>query len=107
MRLKHFVALSSLYDESEVPQQQLCEGLMMDANNCVLLLNELETLGFVERRRDPSDRRRHIVALTVAGRAAFERGVTAREAVEDDVLHALDAEERQTLRDLLAKALAG
>jgi DNA-binding MarR family transcriptional regulator len=107
MRWKHFMALSSLYDQAGMPQQQLCESLMMDPNNCVLLLNELETMGYVERRRDAEDRRRHIVQLTSEGRAAFKRGVLAREAVEDDVLQALDSSERRTLRALLAKALEG
>lgn len=107
MRWKHFVALSSLYDQAGVPQQQLCESLMMDPNNCVLLLNELEAMGYVERRRDAEDRRRHIVELTSEGRAAFKAGVQAREAVEDDVLQALDSSERLMLRALLAKALDG
>jgi DNA-binding MarR family transcriptional regulator len=71
----------------------------------VLLLNEMESLGYVERKRDPIDRRRHIVELTDTGRDMFQRGILAREAVEDDVLKALDGEERQTLRALLAKAL--
>jgi MarR family transcriptional regulator, temperature-dependent positive regulator of motility len=94
-----------LYDQPVVSQQSLCEALVTDPNNCVLLLNELESSGYVARTRDPADRRRHIVELTDAGRDMFKRGILAREAVEDDVLKALDSEERQTLRALLAKAL--
>jgi MarR family transcriptional regulator, temperature-dependent positive regulator of motility len=105
MRWRHFIALSVLYDQPALPQQSLCEALVTDPNNCVLLLNEMESLGYVERKRDPIDRRRHIVELTDTGRDMFQRGILAREAVEDDVLKALDGEERQTLRALLAKAL--
>jgi DNA-binding MarR family transcriptional regulator len=50
---------------------------------------------------------RHIVVLTKAGREAFRRAEPARETVEDEVLAALDAKERETLRRLLAKALEG
>ena len=47
---------------------------MVDPNNCVLLLNELDDHGFVERRRDPQDRRRHIVVITAAGLKALAEG---------------------------------
>ena len=59
--LKELGALSYLRDYDETTQQALVEGLCIDANYCVLLLNDLEDSGLVERRRDPSDRRRHIV----------------------------------------------
>ena len=104
---RHFMALSVLYDQPALAQQSLCEALVTDPNNCVLLLNEMESLGYVERTRDPADRRRHIVELTDSGRDIFVHAILAREQVEDEVLGALDAGERQTLRALLAKALAG
>jgi DNA-binding MarR family transcriptional regulator len=85
----------------------MAEAMCMDANNLVLLLNELDGLGHVERRRDPEDRRRHRVQITRAGREALERAERSQEAVEDDVLQALDPEERATLWRLLAKALEG
>ena len=107
MRLRQFVVLSYLAEHDGVAQHELADVLCVDANNLVILLNELETLGFAERQRDPADRRRHIVVMTDKGRAAFKRGEKAREQVEDEVLGALDAEERDALRQLLAKALAG
>ncbi len=35
-----------------LPQADLCASMQMDANNTVLLLNDLEGKGFVERRQD-------------------------------------------------------
>jgi len=107
MRLRHFMLLSYLADRDGVPQQDLGDAFCIDANNLVLLLNELEAAAFVERRRDPEDRRRHIVELTATGRSALERAQDAREAVEDSVLGALDADEREALHRLLVKALEG
>jgi DNA-binding MarR family transcriptional regulator len=107
MRLRQFVALSFLNERDGVSQQALAETLCIDANNVVLLLNELETAGHVERRRDPHDRRRHLVHVTAAGRRAIERAERGQESVEDEVLAALTPGERATLRDLLARALAG
>src|ERR671925_1509231 len=70
MKLKAYMTLSNLR-EGRRSQQDLCIAMHLDPNNCVLLLNELEGAGYVERRRDPADRRRHIVEITAAGREAM------------------------------------
>jgi DNA-binding MarR family transcriptional regulator len=105
MRYREFVVLSTLRDRAPTPQQELCEKLWLDPNNCVLMLNELEAAGFAERRRDPTDRRRHVVNITPAGLRALERAERAQEGLEDEVLAALSPEERVTLRRLLLAAL--
>ena len=64
MHLRLLMALSYLRDHDGCPQQELAEVLCMDANNVVLLLNELEELGYATRVRDPHDRRRQAVSLT-------------------------------------------
>ena len=105
MRLRSFVMLSYVAERGAVPQQDLADVFCMDANNLVLLLNELELADLVRRQRDPDDRRRHRVEITDSGRAALAHAESAREAIEDEVLGALDSDERETLRALLVKAL--
>lgn len=105
IRLKQLAALAYLRDHEAASQQALMQAFCLDANSCVLLLNELETAGFAERRRDATDRRRHLLALTPAGRQALERAERAQESIEDDVLAALAPEERAALRELLSRAL--
>jgi DNA-binding MarR family transcriptional regulator len=105
--LRLLMPLSYLEDHDGAPQQELADALCMDAKNVVLLLNELEDAGYLVRRRDPEDRRRHRVYVTPEGREGFERATTALAAVEDDVLQGLDAEDRSTLWELLARALHG
>ena len=107
MRLKAFLLLGYVRDRGAVSQQELETGLLMDANSVVLLLNETEAAGFSVRRRDPADRRRHMVELTAAGRAAVERAERAREGIEDEVLSDLSPDERKTLRKLLGRVLDG
>ena len=107
MQLRHLVALTFLRDHEGCPQQELGDAFCMDANNVVLLLNELEEVGYASRQRDLLDRRRHVVQLTAAGRTALESAERAQETVEDDVLRALDAEERRVLWQLLTRALRG
>jgi DNA-binding MarR family transcriptional regulator len=105
--LKEYAALTTLRDQPHIAQQALCESVHLDPNNCVLLLNALEAAGLVERRRDPSDRRRHIVVLTSTGRAALEHADRALESVEDEVLGALTRAQRAGLHELLVLALDG
>jgi DNA-binding MarR family transcriptional regulator len=107
MQMRHLVALTFLRDHQACPQQELGDAFCMDANNVVLLLNELEDLGYATRQRDPLDRRRHVVQLTAAGRSALESAERAQETVEDDVLRALDDEDRKILWQLLTRALRG
>jgi DNA-binding MarR family transcriptional regulator len=107
IHLRHLMALSYVLDHDGCPQQDLADAFCMDANNVVLLLNELEQLGYATRQRDPHDRRRHVVELTPAGRKALASAERAQEAIEDDVLSALDTDERRTLRELLTRALRG
>jgi DNA-binding MarR family transcriptional regulator len=105
MRLRQFLVLSYLSERSPSRQQDLCETLMLDANNCVLLLNELEDAGWTERKRDTGDRRRHVVEITPAGREALQVARRAQSSLEDEVLAGLDEEEREQLRALLRKTL--
>src|SRR5580700_12053380 len=107
MQLRNLVALSYVRDHDACPQHELAEAFCMDANNVVLLLNELEQLGYVTRLRDPDDRRRHMVQLTPEGAEALSLAERAQEAIEDDVLKALDPGERATLWQLLTRALYG
>ena len=106
MQLRHLVALTYVRDHDACPQQDLADAFCMDANNVVLLLNELEELGYVTRLRDPHDRRRHLVAADAARAARRStRSERAQAAIEDEVLQALDPDERGTLLQLLSRAL--
>jgi DNA-binding MarR family transcriptional regulator len=105
--LRAFVVLGYLHERGDVPQQELGEAMCLDANTTVLLLHDLEDDELIVRRRDPTDRRRHIIGLTEAGRNAFEQAEAGRERIEDDVFQALDPAEREALGDLIAKALTG
>jgi DNA-binding MarR family transcriptional regulator len=105
MRLKAYMTLCYVRDHPGTTQQEIENGLWTDANSIVLMLNELEAAGFSVRRRDPQDRRRHIVEMTPAGERALEKAEKARESLEDDMLAALSADERVTLRNLMERVL--
>jgi DNA-binding MarR family transcriptional regulator len=104
LRPRHLVALTVLRDYGSPTQQALAAALKTDRTNLIGLLNELETDGLVLRRRSSEDRRRHFVELTEDGGERLAEAEAALAAVEDEVLGALDADQRETLYQLLAQA---
>jgi DNA-binding MarR family transcriptional regulator len=84
-------------------QQALIESVGVDPSKLVGLLNDLEAEGLIVRRRDPTDRRRHIVELSKEGRAHVEAAERAIAAVEERLFAGLDADERADLRRVLAR----
>ena len=107
MRMKEFVMLAHLREHSPIPQQDLGEMLCIDANNLVLLLNELESREFAYRRRDPADRAGTSSRSPTRGWPRFENAERGIESVEEDVLDSLTGRERTELQGLLVKALEG
>jgi DNA-binding MarR family transcriptional regulator len=104
LRPRHLVALTVLREHGSPTQQALAAALQTDRTNLIGLLNELESDGLILRRRSSEDRRRHFVELTADGSERLAEAEAALAAAEDDVLGALDAEQRETLYQLLAQA---
>jgi DNA-binding MarR family transcriptional regulator len=90
-------------DAHPTSQQALIESIEVDPSKLVGLLNDLEAEGLIVRRRDPDDRRRHIVEVSKEGRARLAAAKQAASKVEDKLFVGLDAAERKQLHALLAR----
>lgn len=101
IRPRHVAALIELRDRGELTQQALCGQLHLDPTNLVAILNELEQRGYATRRRDPQDRRRHLVEVSNKGIAVIEKVSEVMDGVEDDLLDGFDPGEREQLERLL------
>jgi DNA-binding MarR family transcriptional regulator len=101
LRPRQFLALGLLRDSGSRGQQALGEAMGVDPSILVTLLNPLEEEGLLTRRRDPADRRRHIVAITREGEKRLREAERAHDAAEDELLSALDPDQRAQLQDLL------
>ena len=101
IRPRHVAALIELRDRGELTQQSLCGQLHLDPTNLVAILNELEQRGYATRRRDPEDRRRHLVEVSKKGIAVIEKVSQVMDGVEADLLDGLEPAERKRLEGLL------
>lgn len=69
------------------------------------LVDEMEELGYLTRRPDPTDRRAKLIVLTERGRLAVEAGKQTIVELESRLDEILGREGHRTLRKLLMKVL--
>jgi len=107
LRPRHVIALTLLGERGPMTQHAVGAALSLDPSNVVGLLNELEERGLITRRRDPADRRRHIVEVSATGADELTQTYVQLGLVEDELFKTLTCEQRSTLHELLASAVAG
>jgi DNA-binding MarR family transcriptional regulator len=87
-------------------QQALGEALNIPASRMVGIIDGLEQRGVLERRADPSDRRRRALYLTEEGRRLLGQAFELAMAHEMKVTSPLRPGEREVLLDLLQRLAA-
>jgi DNA-binding MarR family transcriptional regulator len=102
---KGFGALAVLDAEGATSQQRLAERQGIDRTTMVAVVDELEGVGAVRRRRDPTDRRAYALEVTPAGRRLLARARVAESGAQERFMAPLSDEERRMLKDALRKLL--
>jgi DNA-binding MarR family transcriptional regulator len=100
---RHGYTLSHLCENGPTSQQSLLDVLEVDPSVLVAILNDLENAGLAERKRDPEDRRRHIVEMSEQGRTALTAMEGTIDTIERELLADLSPADADQLRSLLSK----
>src|SRR3954447_16196425 len=82
LKPRQFQLLALLLDRGPTAQRELGLAMGVDPSVLVTLLNPLEERNLVARRREPHDRRCHLVTLTPAGRRRAEQAAAAQQEAE-------------------------
>ena len=101
-----FSALALIAANPGVSQILLAREVGLDKATVVAVLDNLEELGWAERRRSRQDRRRHALYATADGEAALLELHAAAATVEIQAQSALSPGERRRLFRLLDKVFA-
>lgn len=105
-RAYHFSILAALEEFGPASQVAIGQRCGIDRSDMHAMVIELADQRLVVRTPDPGDRRRNIVTITPAGKKRLEELDTALSGVQEALLGALSAEERDRLAGLLTRLLA-
>ena len=99
-------ALDAIAESDGMRISDLATRLAIDETTATRLVDRLEEMGVASRRPVADDRRATAVALTREGQRVVARMAAKRKEFFDDVLAALDPDERAELVRLTVKATA-
>ena len=103
LTMKAYAALATVVSDGAVSQQALSRRIGMDPATMVDVIDSLERLGHVVRRRNPRDRREYALRATPKGRVLFARAERAIAAAEAHTLGDMKPDDVHALMQLLGR----
>jgi DNA-binding MarR family transcriptional regulator len=101
-----FCVLSAAID-AQLTQTELAGMIGLDKTTMVVTVDELERKGLAERIPSPTDRRARVIKVTDTGRAKVAEGQEIMLRVQNEVLDALPASERDAFVAALMTLVSG
>jgi MarR family transcriptional regulator for hemolysin len=101
-----WLVLVSLQSRAHGAQRELAAAVGIEGPTLTHHLNRMERAGLVTRRRDPDNRRAHLVELTDDGQALFTRLLTEVVAFDARLRAGFDEHEIDLLRSYLDRLRA-
>lgn len=100
-----FSVMYRLAEDGPMSQNLLGRSVAMDGATTKGVVDRLIARDLLATRRDPADRRRHLVSLTPRGVKLIDEAVDAAIRVTEETLAPLREREKETLLRLLAKII--
>jgi len=100
---RHVGMLTRLAANEGKAQQVIGELIGLNPTQMVFLVDELEGRGFVERRRNPADRRSYALYLTPAGRDMLGKVQQVAQVHQAKLGKSLSESEQEQLTELLGR----
>ena len=100
-----FAALTVLSRRPGISQIDLGDELDLDRSTIADLANRMTRNGLMSREQNSTDRRRKVLALTEAGKAALHELLPRVDAVEELLLESLTPEKSEALREAVLTML--
>lgn len=104
LRIGTYSALAVVVGSPGISQTQLSQVLDIKRSGVVVLVDELEGAGVLERAPVPGDRRAHSLRMTPAGKRLWQKAEAEVRAHEAALFADLAPEDLRQLHDLLARA---
>ncbi len=101
LKPKHAGMLNVLAANGTTSQMEMAQILRVAPSLVVALADHLESLGAIERLRDPEDRRRQNLSSTPHGRALLRKCLDAAHAIDAETTADLTTAERADLHRIL------
>jgi MarR family transcriptional regulator for hemolysin len=101
-----WLVLLNLKFQQNTNQRELADAVGITGATLTHHLNAMEQDGLLTRRRDPLNRRNHIVEITPTGERTFTRLAAAAQAFDERLRNSLTASDLANLRTLLGQLAA-
>ncbi len=103
MKTRHYAVLSAVNYKGPMSQQAVGSKLNIDRATMVAIVDHLERLHLLERRRNANDRRLYDLTVTASGQATVLEAEQAVREVEERLFAPLGDQGRSTLHGLLSQ----
>jgi DNA-binding MarR family transcriptional regulator len=105
LHLRHFGILTCLNFQGPLPQGVAAQIMLMDKSTAVAVIDDLEAWGYIERRRNPNDRRTYNLVVTDAGLKKVVEVSSIIDQLVKEVLGPMNEDELKTFQKPLAYIL--
>jgi MarR family transcriptional regulator, organic hydroperoxide resistance regulator len=101
----HYYYLRALFEANGISQMELSERVGVDPTTVVTVVDTLERANVVERRKDPTDRRKALIYLTPKGRKLRRPLLAAIAAAQANALVGISAADIETFRRVALRVI--